>query len=205
MDLRDENSKLLISSSPPLPFPLPFAVSMCFPLSSVEIKNNSKCSMKLCEKKTFRQVVKSDIILTPGGHLPRGSTQASHGHFCQWHTQMTLKWSPCSGPMNIITLELTTMNCNCLVNIQASWEQNLAFSVFSGSTRCLGCRWHLVLLSHNHRTHSMSTSVFHILVNSVTISPTLQMLSVLSTNTIFCSQHRKHGARHWEYRGELDR
>lgn len=29
------------------------------------------------------------------------------------------------------------------------------------------------------------------------------MLSVLSTNTVLCPWHRKHGARHWEYRWVL--
>lgn len=160
---------------------------------------------KLCGPKPFRQVVKSDVIPTPGIHLLWGSSESSCCHLCQRHTQMTLKWSSCSGPNNTIALELAAVNCSCLFNTQASWEQRLAFSVFSGSTQCLGCRRYSLLLSHNHHTHSMATSVFHILVNSVTISPRLQVLSILSTNTTLCPQDRKLGAGHWEYRGELDR
>lgn len=71
LNLRDENSNLLVSSSPLLPFAPPFVVSMCFPCSSVEMKNNSSCSVKLCGRNSFRQVVNSDIMPTQGLHLPR--------------------------------------------------------------------------------------------------------------------------------------
>lgn len=67
LNLRDENSELLVSSSLS---PLSFVVSMYFPCSSGKVKNNSKCSVKICGRKSFRQVVNSDIIPMLGQHLP---------------------------------------------------------------------------------------------------------------------------------------
>lgn len=153
-------------SSPPLA--PPFVVSMCFPCSSVEMKNNSRCSVKLCGRKSFRQVDNSDIIPSQALYLPWESSQAGHCHLWQQRPQMSLKGSPCSGPMNnTVTLELTTMNCSLILWLIES--RAWLFSVFSGSTQCLGGRQYSVLISHDHPPHSTATSVFHILVNRVTV------------------------------------
>lgn len=167
--MKDENSKLLVSSSPILLFAPPF-VSMCFPCSSVEMKNSSRFSGKWWGRKSCRQVVNSDIIPTRGLHLPWESSQAGHCHWWHQRTEMFLKWSPCSGPMNnTITLELTTVSCSGLLILRLLESRALHFSVFSGSTQCLVTRRYLMSLSRNLPMHGMVMSVFPILVNGVTV------------------------------------
>lgn len=127
LNLRVGNSKLVVSS-PLLPCASPFVVSMCFPCSSVEMKNNSRCSVKLCGRKSLRQVHNSGIIPSQALYLPWESSQAGHCHLWQQRPQMSLKGPPCSGPVNnTVTLELTTMNCGCLFNPRARWAQSLVF------------------------------------------------------------------------------